>query len=89
MPKYRVIAEFIDLEAGQRRSPGEVIEVSSPARVKKLADAGVIDPDAVEETGPADAPETGNDGQPAATAEEQPDARSGAESPDKPKVKEK
>jgi hypothetical protein len=89
VPKYRVVAEFIDLETGQRRSPGEVIEVNSPARIKKLADAGVVDPDALEETVPADTPEIGDGGQSAATAEEQPDARPGAERHGKPKAKEK
>lgn len=89
MPRYRVIAEFVDLEAGLRRSPGEVIEVDSPARVKKLVDAGVIAPGTVEETGPADVQEVGSDGQPAAAAEESPDARPGAEKPEKPKPKEK
>ncbi|MGB9826602.1 MAG: hypothetical protein ACPLRU_08010 [Desulfofundulus sp.] len=41
MPKYRVTAEFVDLEAEQRRFPGETVEVSLE-RAKVLIGKGVI-----------------------------------------------
>lgn len=51
MPKYRVTAEFVDLEAGQRRLPGETVEVP-PERAKVLIEKGVIYPVPLEEPQP-------------------------------------
>lgn len=48
MPKYRVTAEFVDLEAGQRRFPGEVVE-APPERAKVLIEKDVIYPAPLEE----------------------------------------
>lgn len=47
MLSYRVIAEFVDLETGRHRFPDEIIEVTSAARVKKMIEKGVIDPEPV------------------------------------------
>lgn len=48
MPKYRVIAEFVDLEAGQRRFPGETVDVPQE-RAKILVEKDVIYPVPLEE----------------------------------------
>lgn len=55
MPKYRVIAEFIDLEAGLRRIPGDTVEVSLE-RAKVLIEKGVVYPAPLEETQKAEEP---------------------------------
>lgn len=102
MPDYRVIAEFIDLESGRRHFPGETVNIKSPARVRKLADIGVINPDPVEpaaqavqadaeeqEDGRANVVENEDDGQPQATAEEQPGVVFEEEKPVKAKAKAK
>lgn len=41
MPKFSIIAEFMDAKSGRRRRPGEVIEASG-RRVDALRAAGVI-----------------------------------------------
>ncbi|MGD9644057.1 MAG: hypothetical protein AB7V08_15165 [Elusimicrobiales bacterium] len=105
MPGYRVIAEFIDKESGQRRFPGEVVDITSSARVKKLVDIGVIDPEPVKmtvqeadpepvettvrEAAQGDSAEQEGDGQPQATAEEQPGVVPEEEKPVKTKAKAK
>ena len=48
MPKYRVIAEFVDLEASLRRLPGETVEAPLE-RAKVLIDKGVIYPAPLED----------------------------------------
>jgi len=50
MPNYRVIAEFVDLETGQRRYPGETIEVTLAARAKRMVEKSVIDPEPLPES---------------------------------------
>lgn|GEM_PF-5232325 len=50
--KYRVIAEFVDLEAGARRLPGETIEVSEQ-RATVLHARGVILASAIPQQSPA------------------------------------
>lgn len=48
MPKYRVTAEFVDLEANLRRFPGETVEAPLE-RAKVLIEKGVIYPAPLEE----------------------------------------
>lgn len=48
MLKYRVIAEFVDLEAKKRRFPGETVEAPLE-RAKILIEKGVIYPAPLEE----------------------------------------
>ncbi|GEA17504.1 hypothetical protein [Moorella sp. E306M] len=93
MPSYRVIAEFIDKETGRRCFPGEVVDITSSARVNKLAGIGVIDPEPVEtnvqEAAQEDSAEQEGNGQPQATAEEQLSVVPEEEKPVKAKAKAK
>lgn len=61
MPKYMVIAEFIDIENGQRKYPGDIIEADG-GRIDRLKKAGVIGAEIIEaepeEQAPADNPVT-------------------------------
>jgi hypothetical protein len=41
LPKYNVIAEFIDTYSGERKMPGDIIEVNSD-RANELKNVGVI-----------------------------------------------
>lgn len=41
MPRFKVIAEFVDLETGKRLKPGEVVDASE-VRAERLHKAGVI-----------------------------------------------
>jgi hypothetical protein len=81
MPKYRVIAEFVDLEAKRRCFPEETVE-APPERAKVLIDKGVIYPVPLEEA------QKEADVQPPEEAGKE-DSESAAEKPGKQKAKAK
>lgn len=65
MPRFSIVAEFVDAKSGRRRRPGEVIEASG-RRVDALRAAGVIGDEVKEQKdkgskdGASNGPETDN-----------------------------